>query len=107
LKLRWILATLFMIGAAYFALFGGDYGYFEVLRLERERRNEQSRLYQLQQELAQLRVHADSLERDPTAIERIARERYGLIREGERLYRFVDSAAAVQPRDSTRRTQRQ
>jgi cell division protein FtsB len=104
LKLRWILATLFVIGAAYFALFGGDYGYFEVRRLERERQIEQVRLQQLQQELTLLRARADSLQRVPAALERIARERYGLIRAGERLYRFVDSTAAQS--DSTSRTRK-
>ena len=34
LKLRWVLAGIFLIGAAYFALLGGDYGYFEVRRLD-------------------------------------------------------------------------
>ncbi|MGH7460867.1 MAG: FtsB family cell division protein [Longimicrobiales bacterium] len=92
MKLRWILAIVFVLGAAYFALFGGDYGYFEVRRLERERQAEQARLHQLKQELELLRARVDSLLDDPATLERIAREQYGLIRDGERLYRFVDSA---------------
>jgi cell division protein FtsB len=99
-RIRWMLASLLAMIAVYFALFGGDYGYFEVRRLEKEKTVEEARLAALQQELAQLRARADSLGTDSATLERIAREKYGLIRDGERLYRFVDSAG---PRkDSTR-----
>ena len=92
MKLRWILATVLVAGAAYFALFGGDYGFFEVRRLEKEKAVEEQKLRDLQAELARLRTQADSLENDSATLERIAREKYGLIRDGEKLYRFVDSA---------------
>ena len=105
MKLRWVLAALFLIGAAYFALFGGDYGYFDVRRLARERTIEEARLAAIRAEVARLRSRADSLKRDSATLERLAREKYGLIRSGERLYRFVDSAnAQAKPtaRDSAR-----
>jgi cell division protein FtsB len=78
-------------GAIYFALFGGDYSLFEVRRLEKERAAEYARLRELQAEMVKLQARADSLEKDSATLERVAREKYGLIREGERLYRFVDS----------------
>ena len=78
-------------GAIYFALFGGDYGYFEVRRLEAEQTAEQQRLRDLHAEVERLRSRTDSLQKDPATIERVAREKFGLIRDGERLYRFVDS----------------
>ncbi|MGH7461341.1 MAG: FtsB family cell division protein [Longimicrobiales bacterium] len=99
MKLRWVLATLFVLGAVYFALFGGDYSFFEVRRLERDRAAEHARLEALQNELGQLRARTDSLQKDPATLERVAREKYGMIRDGERLYRFVDSA-----QDSTTRS---
>jgi len=103
LKLRWmILAVVLVAGAVYYALFGGDYGYFEVRELERERTTEEARVKALQVQIAQLRSRADSLEHDPGTLERVAREKYGLIKNGEKLYRFVDSAKAS-PHDSTRR----
>ena len=92
MKLRWILATVLVAGATYFALFGGDYGFFDVRRLEKEKAVEEQKLRDLQAELARLRTHADSLENDSATLERIAREKYGLIRDGEKLYRFVDSS---------------
>jgi alkyl hydroperoxide reductase subunit F len=55
-------------------------------------------------ELARTEAEMDSLSRvaarlrdDPEAIERVARERYGMIREGEILYRFHE----VPPRDES------
>jgi cell division protein FtsB len=54
----------------------------------------------LQQEIDSLRAWADSLQNDSATIERLAREQYGMIREGEILYRFSeppDSAADTIP----------
>ncbi|HET9441226.1 MAG TPA: septum formation initiator family protein [Longimicrobiales bacterium] len=79
-------------GAAYYALFGGEYSLMESRKLERERLREQERLTATRSEVVTLRARADSLQHDSATLERIAREKYGLIKEGERLYRFVDSA---------------
>jgi cell division protein FtsB len=102
LRLRWILASGLALSALYFALFGGEYGYFEVRRLERERRQEQAQLEQLQRELKDLQARRATLQNDSATLERLAREKYGLIRDGERLYRFVDSVPErpVAPADS-------
>ena len=92
MKSRWIVLAGLAGAALYFGLFGGDYSLFEVRRVERERREEQARLDSVRVEVARLRMRVDSLEGDSLTIERLARERYGLIRDGERLYRYVDSA---------------
>jgi cell division protein FtsB len=47
-------------------------------------------LAEVRAEVERLRARADSLENDSATIERIARERWGMIRPGERLYRFAD-----------------
>jgi len=86
---------VFVAGALYFALFGGDYSYFELQRVRREQAAEQLRLEQSRAEVEALRAREDSLLHDSATIERIARERYGLIREGERLYRFVTDSGAL------------
>jgi cell division protein FtsB len=88
-------------GAAYYALFGGEYSLFEAKKLERERAAEQARLQQTRQEVSALRARADSLQHDSATLERIAREKYGLIKNGERLYRFVDSAGGNPVRRDT------
>jgi cell division protein FtsB len=82
-----LLAAVALI-AGYFAFFGGEYGVIDSLRLQRERAREAERLAALKAQVDSLRARADSLQHDPEALERLARERYGLIKEGERLYRF-------------------
>jgi hypothetical protein len=57
---------------------GGEYSLLELRRVE----------------IARLRARVDSLENDSATIERLARERYGLIRPGERLYWFVEEDTA-------------
>ena len=104
MKLRWLLVPIAAGAAAYYALFGGEYGLMEARRLEQERALEQQRLLDTRQEVHALRSRADSLEHDSAALERIARERYGLIREGERLYRFVDTAHANPVQRDTAKT---
>jgi cell division protein FtsB len=97
LKLRVVLGTLLLAGAAYFAVFGGEYSMLELHQLRAERDMEVARLDSAGLELARLQARADSLSRDSATIERLARERHGLIRPGERLFRFADSAAADRP----------
>jgi cell division protein FtsB len=88
LKVASLLAVVTL--AAYFAVFGGEYSVPERRALE-------GRVATLNAEIGALRAEVDSLqgfarrlERDPATLERVARERYGMIRDGEVLYRFVE-----------------
>ena len=85
--------------AVYFALFGGEYSVFEVGRIRAERVELQQRLVELEQANDCLRAWANALESDSATIERLARERYGMIRAGEVLYRITGPADSV-PKDS-------
>jgi cell division protein FtsB len=75
--------------AAYYALWGGEYSAFDLLRLQSLQAEEEAALEDLQQRVDSLHPMARALESDPVAIERLARERFGMIRNGEVLYRFV------------------
>jgi cell division protein FtsB len=97
MRLRLLLGALLLAGAAYFALFGGDYSLLELRRIKRELEQERARLEVAEAEAARLRARVDSLENDSATIERIARERWGLIRPGERLYRFEESDTLREP----------
>ncbi len=85
---RLILPALIGL-SAYFALFGGEYSVFEVGRVRAERVDLERRLVELERSNECLRAWALALESDSATIERLARERYGMIREGEVLYRFT------------------
>jgi cell division protein FtsB len=96
---RLILPALIGL-SLYFALFGGEYSFFEVRRVRSERVELESRLAELERANDSLRTWAEALEADSATIERLARERYGMIRSGEVLYRFAEPADSV--RDAER-----
>jgi cell division protein FtsB len=75
--------------AIYYAVWGGEYSAFDLRRLHREQSDAAARVESTQQEVDSLRQVAKQLESDPRTIEEVARERFGMIRDGELLYRFV------------------
>lgn len=97
MKRRQIIPAAVIAAALYFALFGGEYGFFALRKLERQRMREEAAVDELRAVVDSLRAREDSLLNDPQTIERIARERYGMIRPGERLYRFTE---CLPPADS-------
>jgi len=88
LGLRAFIGVLWA-AAVYYLVFGGPYSVFDLRALEQEEVRAQRRLDSLRTVADSLELRADSLENDSFAIERTARERYGMIRDGERLIRFV------------------
>ena len=86
---RRLLAGAVLALAGYYALWGGEYSAFHLLRLKKERREAEARLAHTRAQVDSLKALAGKLESDDAAIERIARERFGMIRDGELLYRFV------------------
>jgi cell division protein FtsB len=52
---------------------------------------EEWELSEVQQEIDSLSAWVDLLENDAATIERVAREDFGMIRDGETLYRFAES----------------
>jgi len=82
--------------AVYYGVFGGEYSVFELhgtrVDLERERLT----LLELQSQIDSLSAWSDSLRNDPQTLERVARERFGMIREGETLYRFAAPEAGTE-----------
>ena len=79
-----------LVLAIYFAILGGEYTIFQLKDLERLEAEKAEQLSGLQAEIDSLEAQAHRLENDPAAIERVARERYGMIRDGEILYRFQE-----------------
>jgi cell division protein FtsB len=92
-----------LAAAVYYAVWGGEYSAFDLRRLEQIHFEEDAALRGVHQEVDSLRILAARLEKDPATLERVARERFGMIREGELLFRFlrVDTTTAVAPRLAT------
>lgn len=91
----WLLLPCILGVAGYVALVGGDYSVFDVERARDEVETRQAELDRLRKETDSLQMRVDSLESDPAALEAIAREEYGLTREGELIYKIVDPADSV------------
>ena len=83
--------------AVYYALWGGEYSAFDLRRLRGERVEKAAELAETRAQVDSLRAYAALLERDEATLERVARERFGMIRDGETLYRFFEAAPAVVP----------
>jgi cell division protein FtsB len=86
--------------ALYYALFGGEYSVFELRRARIEREREAAALAERRRQIDSLRAWADSLNVDSATLERIARERFGMIREGELLYRYAEPPDTVAEADT-------
>ena len=81
------LCAVFVLG--WLAVFGGEYGTFDWLNLRRQVAAERYAVQQLRAALDSLGRLVHDLETNPAAQERAAREQFGVIRNGEILYRLV------------------
>ena len=90
-----MLLWLLLIGSAVvFAVQGGEYGTADLFRQRSRRAGLQAQVDSLQRIVDSLQAYRESLATDPVVQERVAREEFGMIRPGERLFRFADPAAA-------------
>jgi cell division protein FtsB len=81
--------------AVYYAVFGGEYSLLELRRARTEIQAKELELAALNRTLDSLRAWVDSLQNDSATLERLAREKFGLIRDGEILYRMAVPADSV------------
>jgi cell division protein FtsB len=65
------------------------HGYLRRRELSRENERLRAEMEQLQDENARLREELNRLD-DPEAVEKLAREELGLVKNGETVYRFVE-----------------
>jgi len=87
-KLSRFLGGTVVIGGLAFGYAGGEYS-TEDWRTRRENiAAEQGAIARLVVEIDSMRREVEALETDPTAQERAARERFGMLRPGELMYRI-------------------
>jgi len=94
-RARWaaLAALAFLL---YFGIQGGEYATTDLVALRRQEASERAQVQRLRLVVDSLQKEAVAIEHDLRTQERVARERFGMIRRGELLYRLV-------PGDSTRR----
>ena len=83
---RRVLAVVAVTGGLAFGFAGGEYGTLDWLQLRRDLAAERAALDSLKAETDSLDRELRLLERDPATQERVARERFGMIRPGELLF---------------------
>jgi cell division protein FtsB len=77
------------VALATFAVWGGEYGTADWITIRRQLADERARVASLRLEVDSLAKLAHDLETNPAVQERVAREQFGMIRDGEVLYRVV------------------
>jgi len=94
---RRAVPTLLVAIAVYYAVWGGEYSLFDLRTLSMRQQAAEVELAELRRQVDSLRLVEEALENDPETIEAVAREQFGMIRDGELLYRFVDMDSASAP----------
>lgn len=89
---RLSLALFALIGAVvvWFAIEGGEYGTIDLLQQQRERRRLTREIDSLSRLVDSLARYKTSVQMDPRVQERVAREKFGMVRGKELLYRFAE-----------------
>ncbi len=80
------LATVVIL----YSFLGGEFGFLNLLRMERYRSGLHKEKRELTAELVDLEIRHNRLTSDSLYIQRLARERYGLARDGEVLIRVPE-----------------
>ena len=89
-RLKKTILPVILLFAAYYAVFSGEYSWFALREVRMELEQVEEELTSKRQQIDSLLALADSVESDLSMLERIARERFGMIRDGETLYRFAE-----------------
>jgi cell division protein FtsB len=83
-----IVALILAVLVVYVFVFS-RHGYLRRRELARENQRLQQELEDMRAENARLREELNRLD-DPEAVEKLAREKLGLVKKGEKVYRFVE-----------------
>lgn len=86
--------VLAMVG---FAAFGGEYGSQDLIALRRKVRGQREDIARLRHEVDSLLRLQHAIETDSATQERVAREVFGMIRDGEKLYQVVPRDTSLRP----------
>jgi cell division protein FtsB len=96
-----VIALAVIAGGIAFGLLQGEYNAVSHWKIKRQLREAEREVAALQREIDSLAAYADSIESDSATQERVARERFGMLRPGEILYRFdhVEEVTGREERD--------
>ncbi|HEY5133437.1 MAG TPA: septum formation initiator family protein [Candidatus Krumholzibacteriaceae bacterium] len=81
-----LIIVLVLIALVFIA---GDVGLVKLWGAQREMKDLSAKITQLESRNALLSAEIDRLRNDPFSIEKVAREKYGYLRPGDKVYRIV------------------
>jgi len=79
---------IFLLIALFYVLFFGEDGIFAYIRLKKEIKDNVARMRVIEEENLKMKRELERVKNDKEYLEEIVRKKYGLIREGEKVYRF-------------------
>jgi cell division protein FtsB len=85
-----VLWRLAVVIAVYFAFQGGEYTTWDLYRQKMREATLSQVIDSLKHDVDSLQALKRSIESDPATQERIAREDFGMVRDKELLFRFLD-----------------
>jgi cell division protein FtsB len=94
-----IVLLVVIVGAAIFAVQGGEYGTSDLFRQKARHKRLVAQIDSLQRDVDSLRRVKKAIQTDPATQERIAREEFGMVRgDKEILYRFGEASGGEERR---------
>lgn len=91
-NLKFVFALLFFIGLILFAVFGNK-GLLQRMQMESEKKDLEKMLEAEVKKTEYLKKEIEELKSSDKKIEEVAREKYGMTKEGEKIYKvIIDSA---------------
>jgi cell division protein FtsB len=86
---------LLLFSFIFYLYFAGDYGFFRLLSLKAQKEDTILETKRLQAQNMDLQIEKEKLRDDFSYIEKVARERYGMAKKDEVIYKFI------QPQDTS------
>ncbi len=83
--------TAIVVGAIFLFLYVvfNSNGLLQRVRLEMQKKDAFERIRVAEEEQKKLKDQSKALDGDPKAVEKVAREKYGMVRENEKVYKVV------------------
>ena len=87
---QFIRGVLLLMGITLLIIFiFGDHGLLQLYKLKRERAKVQAHILQLRKERETVTVEKNRLENDIFYLEKLARERFRMVKPGEKVYKVI------------------
>lgn len=82
-------AIIFGAVIVFLYIFFNNSGILQRIRLEMQKKEVIEKIQSAEEEQKKLKDQSKALDGDPKAIEKVAREKYGMVREKEKVYKVV------------------